>query len=205
MSLLDEIARGLERSVKVVKSYLIVVLFSIRSHDIIAESNERHVDGFDSAEEVWINRTCQDDAVNQAMLLKNRRQIDFLGRHSWRIVQHGKQHMVFQAAGVGLHALQNASVKRVKKIAVAQEKANNFRAALENAAGLGVGTEAQAANRFQNAGARFPAYLRTGIQHARNRSYAHASGPRDISNRSLLWNCFHGGAGFSRFSHLSST
>src|SRR5437773_2343774 len=48
------------------------------------------------------------------------------------------------AAGVRFDALQDARVKGMEKIAVAQEKANHFRAALENPPGLRVGAESQA-------------------------------------------------------------
>jgi hypothetical protein len=56
-------------------------------------------------------------------------------------VKHGKQHMMLQTAGIRLDTLQNVRVKRVKKIAIAQKEANNFRAALEDPARLCVGAE----------------------------------------------------------------
>jgi hypothetical protein len=119
-------------------------------------------------------------------------------------MQRGEQHVLFQAAGVRLHSLQNARVKGMHKIAITQKKANYFRAPLENAAGLSVGAETQAPNGLQDARARFPANLGAGIQHPRNRSYAHARGPRYIANCALPWNCFHAALCFLRLLHLAS-
>jgi len=59
--------------------------------------------------------------------------------------------------------LQDARVKGMEKIAVAQEKANHFRAALENPPGLRVGAESQAPDGLHYSRTRFPAYLRAGI------------------------------------------
>src|SRR5437588_3289468 len=138
------------------------------------------------------------------MLLKNRRQVDFLGGHSLGIMQHGKQHMMFQAARIRLYTLQNTRVKRMQKVAVAQEKTNNFRSALENAAGLGIGAKPQTPDGLQYTRPGFTAHLRAGIQHARNCSYAYPCGARNIANGLLPWNYFHAGSRFSRLSHLSS-
>jgi hypothetical protein len=71
--------------------------------------------------------------------------------------------MLFQAAGVRLDSLQDASVKGVDKITIAQKKANYFRAPLENAAGLSVGAEPQTPDGLKYSRAGFPAYLRAGI------------------------------------------
>src|SRR5438309_10939701 len=98
---------------------------------------------------------------------------------------------MLQAAGVRFDALQNARMKRMEEITVAQEKADHFRAALKNSAGLRVGAESQAPNGFKDASACFPAHLRAGIQHAGNRSYADGSGLRNLANRRFPWNCFH--------------
>jgi len=49
-------------------------------------------------------------------------------------VQSREQYVLFHAAGVGFDALKNARMKRVEKIAVAQEKANHLRALFENPA-----------------------------------------------------------------------
>ncbi len=79
----------------------------------------------------------------------------------------------------------------MEKIAVAQEKANDFRTTLENPAGLGVGTETEAPDGLEDPRAGFPADLGAGIEHSRNRSYADARGASYIPNRCLPWNCFH--------------
>src|SRR5438046_9249735 len=84
-------------------------------------------------------------------------------------------------------------MKRMEEITVAQQEADHFGAALENPAGLRVGTESQATDGLQDSRARFPAHLRAGIQHAGNRSYADRSGLRNLANRRFSWNCFHGG------------
>src|SRR5579859_1125670 len=190
MSLLNQIPCGLERSAEVIESYLIVGLLSIHAHHIVTEGYKRHLNGLDSAKKVWINRPCQNDTVNQAMLLKNRRQVNFLRGHPRRIVKHGKQHVMFQAAGVRFDTLQNARVKGMEKVSVAQEKANDFGASLQDSPGLGVGAETEATDGFVHKCASLPAHLRARIEDARNRANAHAGSPRHISNGGLLWNCF---------------
>ena len=82
-------------------------------------------------------------------------------------------------------------MKGMEKIAVAKEKANHFCASLENATGLGVGTKSEAADRLKHPQARFPAYLRAGVEYPRNRPDAYAGGSRYITNRGFCWNCFH--------------
>ena len=93
------------------------------------------------------------------MLSKNRRQIDFIGGRSWRVMQRCEQDVLFQAAGVRFHSLQDARVKRMKEIAVAQEKADHFRSLFQNPAGLRIGTKFETADRIEYPRARFSAYL----------------------------------------------
>src|SRR5216683_7270411 len=125
------------------------------------------------------------------MLLKNGRQVDPFGRRSRGIMQRGEQHVLFQAARICFNALQDACMKGMEKIAVAQEKADHFRAPLENPAGLRIGAESQTPDGLKYTSARFPAYLRAGIQHAGNRSYANGSGLGNFANRCFPWNYFH--------------
>src|SRR6516225_10077784 len=101
----DEVARGLERTVEVVKAHLVVALLAIQSNDVVAESHKEHVDGFDPAQQVRINGARQDNSVNQTMFLQYGRQVNLLRRSPRRIMQHGKQNMMLQAAGIRLHAL----------------------------------------------------------------------------------------------------
>ena len=108
-------------------------------------------------------------------------------------MQRGEQHVLFQAAGVRFDPLQDARMKGMKKIAVAQEKADHFRASLENPARLGVGAESQSPNGLKDTRAGFSADLRARIQHTGNRSYADRSGLGDLANRRFPWNCFHDG------------
>ena len=82
-------------------------------------------------------------------------------------------------------------MKRVKKIAIAEKEADHFRAALENAASLRVRTKSQTVNGIQYTCAGLAAYLRAGIQHAGNRSYADGSGLGNLANRRFCWNRFH--------------
>src|SRR5216684_4906326 len=138
------------------------------------------------------------------MLLKDGRQIDPIGRRFRRIVQCREQHVLLQAAGVGFDALQDARMKRMEKIAVAQEKADHFRALLENSAGLRIGAKSETADGIQNARARFPAYLRAGIQHARNRSDAYACSAGYLANGRFCWNRFHCNWGSRRLRASSS-
>jgi hypothetical protein len=111
-------------------------------------------------------------------------------------MQRGKQHVLFQAAGISFNALQDACMKGMEKIAIAQEKANHFCASLENPAGLRIGAESQTPDGLKYSRTRFPAYLRAGIEHAGNRSYANGSGLGNLANRRFPWNCFHGNTAF---------
>src|SRR5258707_1750287 len=105
------------------------------------------------------------------MLLKNRRQVDHVGRRSRRIVQRGKQHVLFQAGGIRLDALQDASMKGMEKISVAQEKADHFGASLKNPAGLRITQESQPLYRLTECGASLPDHLGPAILKPSNRSH----------------------------------
>jgi len=78
-------------------------------------------------------------------------------------MQRGEKHMLFQTAGISFNALQDACMKGVEKIAVAQKKANHFCASLENPAGLRIGAESQTSDGLKYSRTRFPAYLSAGI------------------------------------------
>ena len=163
MTLADQVTRGLERPIEIIEAYLIVWLLFAHPDDIVTEGHEGHMDGFDPPEQIRINRPRENESVNQAMLLKNRRQVDPIGRCSWRVMQRGEQHMLFQAGGIGFDTLQDACMKGMEKIAVAQEKADHFCAPLENPAGLRIGAESQTSDGLKYSRTRFPAYLRAGI------------------------------------------
>ena len=163
MILADQVTRGMERPVEVIEAYLVELLLGVHSYDVVTEGNEGHSDGFDSAEQIRINGPGQNDSVNQAMLLKNRRQVNPMGRRLRGVVQRREKHVLFQAAGAGFDALQDPSMKRMEKIAVAQEKADHFRASFENPAGLRIGSKSETADRTKHPRAGFPAYLRAGI------------------------------------------
>src|SRR5882724_4091956 len=109
-------------------------------------------------------------------------QIDFLCRDSRRIVQRGEQDVLLHSACIRLDTLQNAGVKWMQKVAIAQQKADRFRAAAQYAARLRIRTETEPPNRLQHARPRLSADVRTGIQYARNRSDADACSLRHISN-----------------------
>src|SRR5438132_1598229 len=194
----DEVPRGMERAVEVVEAHLVELLLVAHSNHIVAEGHEGHVDGFDPAEQIRINRSRQNESVNQAMLLKNGRQVNPIGRSSRRIMQGSEQHVLFQAAGIRFDPLQDARMKGMEKIAVAQEKANHFCASLENAARLGIRAESETADGLKHTGTRFPAYLRAGIQYPGNSSDADGGGLCDFANRRFSWNCFHGNAASGR-------
>src|SRR3989475_184204 len=55
------------------------------------------MDGFDLPEQIRINGPRQNESVNQAMLLKNGRQVDPVRRRSRGIMQSGEQHVLFAA------------------------------------------------------------------------------------------------------------
>jgi hypothetical protein len=114
-------------------------------------------------------------------------------------MQRCEEHVLFQAGGIGFHALQDARMKGVEKIAVAQEEANHFRAPLENPACLRIRAESETPDGLKHARTRFPADLRTGIQHARDCSNANGSCPSNLANRGFLWNYFHGKQGLCHF------
>ena len=97
VTLADQVTRGLERPVVIIEAYMVVLLLFAHPNDIVTEGHEGHVDGFDPPEQIRINRPRENESVNQAMLLKNRRQVDTIGRRSWRIMQRGKQHVLFAA------------------------------------------------------------------------------------------------------------
>ena len=52
-------------------------------------------------------------------------------------MQRREQHVLFHGARIGLNALQDARMKGMQKIAVAQKKADRFRASPENPATTG--------------------------------------------------------------------
>src|SRR5467141_3375199 len=194
--LADQVTRGLERTIEVIEAYLVVLLLFAHSNHIVTEGHEGHMDGFDPAKQIRINRPSQNKSVNQAVLLENGRQVDPVWRRSWGVMQPGKQHMLFQATRVSLNALQDARMKGMETIAVAQKKADHFCAPLENPAGLRIGAESQTPDGLKYARTSFPAHLRAGIEHAGNRSYAHGSGLGNLANRRFSWNCFHGNTAF---------
>src|SRR5262249_36870949 len=148
---------------EVIETYLVELLLVAHSNHIVTESHEGHMDGFDPAEQIRINRTRQNKSVNQAMLLKNGRQVDPIGRRTGGIMQRGEQHVLFQAVGIRFDALQDASVKGMEKIAVAQEKTDHVCASLENPAGLRIGAESQTSDGLKYSRARFPTHVRLGV------------------------------------------
>jgi hypothetical protein len=119
-------------------------------------------------------------------------------------MQRGKEHVLFQAGGVGFDALQDARMKGMEKISVAQKKADHFGPPLENPAGLRIGAESQPPDGLKYARTRFAAHLRAGIEHAGNRSYADGSGLGHLANRRFPWNCFHGNTALCRFVTLAA-
>src|SRR5882762_2128838 len=197
VTLADQVTRGLERAIEVIEAYLVVLLLFAHSNHMVTEGHEGHMDGFDPAKQIWINRPGQNESVNQAVLMKNGREVDPVWQRSWRVMQPGEQHMLFQTARVRLNALQDACMKGMEKIAVAQEKADHFCASLENPAGLRIGAESQTPDGRKYPCPGFPAYLRAGIQHAGNRSYANRSGLGNLANRRFPWNCFHSNRPFA--------
>src|SRR6202047_1846258 len=126
VTLADQVARGLERPIEIIEAYLVELLFVAYSNHIVTEGHEGHMDGFDPAEKIRINRPRQNESVNQAMLLKNGRRVDLIGSRSRGIMQRGEQHVLLQAAGIRFDALQDARMKGMEKIAVTQEKADHF-------------------------------------------------------------------------------
>src|SRR6202035_1258796 len=115
----DQVTRGIKRPIEVIEAHLVELMVFVRSYHIITEGHERHMDGFDPAEQIRINRPRQNEAVNQPLFLKNRRQVNPLGKRSRGIMQRGKQHVLFQAAGIRFDTLQDACMKGMEKITVA--------------------------------------------------------------------------------------
>src|SRR5258706_7282105 len=87
VTLADQVTRGMECPVKVIEAHLVKLMLVVHSDHIVAEGNEGHMDGFDSAQQIRINRSGQNDAVNQSMLLKNGRQVDAICMRLLRIMQ----------------------------------------------------------------------------------------------------------------------
>src|SRR5712675_1492036 len=191
VTLADKVARGMKRPLKIIEAYLIKLLMVVHAHHVVTEGHERHMDGADSIEQIWINCPGENDTVNQSVLLKDGRQVDAFGRGLGRIVQRREQHVLFHAAGIRFDALQDARMKRMKKIAVTEKKADHFRAPLENAASLRIGSKSQAVDGIQYARASLSADLRTRIQHAGDRSDTDTCGPGNLTNRRFCWHRFH--------------
>src|SRR5712672_4299596 len=187
----DKVARGMKRPLKIIKAHLIKLLLVVHAHHVVTEGHERHMDGADSLQQIWINCPGENDTVNQSVLLKDGRQVDAFGRGLGRIVQRREQHVLLHAAGIRFHALQDARMKRMEKIAVTEKTADHFCAPLENAASLRVGSKSQAVDGIQYARASLSADLRTGIQHAGDRSDTDTCGPGYLANRRFCWNRFH--------------
>src|SRR5258708_34723995 len=106
------------------------------------------------------------------MLLKKGRQVDPIGWRSRGIMQRGEEHVLLQAGPIGVDALQDARMKGMKKIAVAQEKANHFWAPLENPTCLRIRAESETPDGLKHACTRFTTDLRHGSQHSVNRIYS---------------------------------
>src|SRR5882724_5388040 len=187
----DKVARGMKRPLKIIEAHLIKLLLVVHAHHVVTKGHERHMDGADSLQQIWINCPGENDTVNQSVLLKDGRKVDALGRGLGRVVQRREQHVLLHPAGVRFDALQDARMKRMKKIAVTEKKADHFRAPLENAASLRVGAKSQAVDGIQYARARLSADLRTRIQHAGDRSDTDTCGPGYLANRRFCWNRFH--------------
>src|SRR5947209_3722347 len=156
MAFANKVSRRTQRSVEVVEADLIKVLLIVHTDHIVAEGHERHMDGTDSLQQIRINGPSQYHSVNQSVLLKNARQIDSLGRRLRQVVQRREQHVLLHPARIRFHALQNARVKRMKEIAVAQQKTYHLRSAFQDPARLGIGTKSQTMYGVQHPCASFP-------------------------------------------------
>src|SRR6202162_901880 len=82
MSLADKVTRRVQRAVEIIEPHLIELLLFVNSHHIVAESNERHMDGSDPAQQIRITRAGKNHSVDQDTLLKDGRQIDSVRRCS---------------------------------------------------------------------------------------------------------------------------
>jgi hypothetical protein len=128
VTILDKVLSGPKGSFEVIKAHLVETMLPFHSHDIVAEGNKRHVDGFDSAEEVWINCSCEDHSVDQPVFQEDRRQVNPLRRDTGGIMKRRKEDVLLDGARIRFDALQDTGVKGMEEITVAQEKANHFRA-----------------------------------------------------------------------------
>src|SRR6266436_1159033 len=124
MTLADKVARGMKRPFKIIKAHLIKLLLIVHAHHVVTKGHERHMDGADSLQQIWINCPGQNDSVNQSVLLKDGRQVNAFGGSLGRIVQRREQHVLLHAAGIRFDALQDARMKRMEKIAVTEKKAD---------------------------------------------------------------------------------
>jgi len=82
VTIADQIARRLKGSVKVVEAYFIELQRFFQSHHVVAECNEGHMNAPDLMEQIRISRSRENNSVNQAVLLKNGRQVDPIGQRS---------------------------------------------------------------------------------------------------------------------------
>src|SRR6267143_411809 len=54
VTFLDKVVSGPKGSFEVIKAHLVETILPVHSHNVVAEGNKRHVDGFDSAKKVRI-------------------------------------------------------------------------------------------------------------------------------------------------------
>lgn len=67
-------------------------------------------------------------------------------------MQHSEQHVLIQATGAGFHALQDTSMKRMQKVAIARKKTDYFRALSQDTAGQRIGAKPQPMDGANRAG-----------------------------------------------------
>ena len=80
----------MKRPIEIIEAYLVELLLVAHSNHIIAEGHEGHMDGFDPAKQVRVNRPRQNETVNQAVLLKNGREVNPIGRRPGGVMQRGE-------------------------------------------------------------------------------------------------------------------
>src|SRR5258708_7349121 len=111
----DQVTRGMERGIEVIEAYLVELLPFVHANDIVTEGHEGHMDGRDPAEQIRIDRPVQNESVNQAMVLKNGRQIDPIRRRSAGIMPRSEHDLRLHAGDAGFTASKDARTRGMGK------------------------------------------------------------------------------------------
>src|SRR5882762_4491476 len=64
VTLANKVTRGMKGPLKIIEAHLIKLLLIVHAHHVVTEGDERHLNGADSLQQIWINCPGQNDSVN---------------------------------------------------------------------------------------------------------------------------------------------